>query len=686
MSELLLEILSEEIPARMQARAADDLKRLMTEGLKAAGLEFSSADAYVTPRRLALVIDGLPDKQPDVSEEKRGPNVNAPEQAINGFKGSLPEGAVIEERETPKGVFLFAQVDTKGAATADVLIAIVSKAMASLAWPKSMRWAAYAERWVRPVHSLICLFDGNVVPAQLGAISAAQATLGHRFLASGLIAVTDFADYKQKLFDAKVMLDPTERRAKIDADAQALCDKAGLTLKDDPGLLDEVTGLVEWPVVYMGQIDDDYMDLPDEVLSTSMRSHQKYFSTLDSDDKLANRFIVVANTETLDGGKQVIAGNERVLRARLSDAKFFWDQDRAVKLETRVDALKDRVFHAKLGNLFEKVARVEALAAEIAQHVDGADAATVKRAARLAKADLSTGMVGEFPELQGVMGRYYALNDGEDAAVADAVAEHYAPQGPNDTCPTAPVSVCVALADKINTLVGFFAIDEKPTGSKDPYALRRAALGVIRLVLENGLRIPLLDVFTHAHGQLGTGDDPSVDLMTFFADRLKVHLREQGVRHDLIDAVMALGNEDDLVRLVARVHALQGFLGTDDGANLLTAYKRAANILRIEEKKEDKTYGGESSIDAAVEPEEHDLINAITTHGPKILSAISREDFKAAMALMAEFRAPVDAYFDKVTVNADDPDVRENRLKTLAHVRRAMDQVADFSKIEGGKA
>ena len=686
MSELLLEILSEEIPARMQARAADDLKRLMTEGLKAAGLEFSSADAYVTPRRLALVIDGLPDKQPDVSEEKRGPNVNAPEQAINGFKGSLPEGAVIEERETPKGVFLFAQVDTKGAATADVLIAIVSKAMASLAWPKSMRWAAYAERWVRPVHSLICLFDGNVVPAQLGAISAAQATLGHRFLASGLIAVTDFADYKQKLFDAKVMLDPTERRAKIDADAQALCDKAGLTLKDDPGLLDEVTGLVEWPVVYMGQIDDDYMDLPDEVLSTSMRSHQKYFSTLDSDGKLANRFIVVANTETLDGGKQVIAGNERVLRARLSDAKFFWDQDRAVKLETRVDALKDRVFHAKLGNLFEKVARVEALAAEIAQHVDGADAATVKRAARLAKADLSTGMVGEFPELQGVMGRYYALNDGEDAAVADAVAEHYAPQGPNDTCPTAPVSVCVALADKIDTLVGFFAIDEKSTGSKDPYALRRAALGVIRLVLENGLRIPLLDVFTHAHGQLGTGDDPSVDLMTFFADRLKVHLREQGVRHDLIDAVMALGNEDDLVRLVARVHALQGFLGTDDGANLLTAYKRAANILRIEEKKEDKTYGGESSIDAAVEPEEHDLINAITTHGPKILSAISREDFKAAMALMAEFRAPVDAYFDKVTVNADDPDVRENRLKTLAHVRRAMDQVADFSKIEGGKA
>tara|TARA_R110000787_G_scaffold63679_4_gene143463 strand:- start:24017 stop:26119 length:2103 start_codon:yes stop_codon:yes gene_type:complete len=700
MPELLLEILSEEIPARMQARAADDLKRLVTDGLKAAGLEFSSADAYVTPRRLALVVDGLPDKQPDVSEEKRGPNVNAPEQAINGFKGSLPEGAVIEERETPKGVFLFAMIDKKGEAAERVIIKVINNSLLDFDWPKSMRWASTVFRWVRPIHGILALFDGEPLNMSWGlgtrnlenpdaksiAFDWSSTTLGHRFLAPGLIIVSDFADYKQKLLAAKVMLDPADRHAKIEADAKALCEAAGLSLKDDPGLLDEVTGLVEWPVVYMGQIDDDYMDLPDEVLSTSMRSHQKYFSTLDSDGKLANRFIVVANTETLDGGKQVIAGNERVLRARLSDAKFFWDQDRAVKLETRVDALKDRVFHAKLGNLFEKVARVEALAAEIAQHVDGADAATVKRAARLAKADLSTGMVGEFPELQGVMGRYYALNDGEDAAVADAVAEHYAPQGPNDTCPTAPVSVCVALADKIDTLVGFFAIDEKPTGSKDPYALRRAALGVIRLVLENGLRIPLLDVFTHAHGQLGTGDDPSVDLMTFFADRLKVHLREQGVRHDLIDAVMALGNEDDLVRLVARVHALQGFLGTDDGANLLTAYKRAANILRIEEKKEDKTYGGESSIDAAVEPEEHDLINAITTHGPKILSAISREDFKAAMALMAEFRAPVDAYFDKVTVNADDPDVRENRLKTLAHVRRTMDQVADFSKIEGGKA
>ena len=716
MPELLLEILSEEIPARMQARAADDLKRLVTDGLKAAGLEFSSADAYVTPRRLALVIDGLPDKQPDVSEEKRGPNVNAPEQAINGFKGSLPEGAVIEERETPKGVFLFAQVDTKGAATADVLIAVISKAMANLAWPKSMRWAAYTERWVRPVHSLICLFDGNVVPAQLGAISATHATLGHRFLSSGLITVTGFADYKQKLLAAKVMLDPADRRAKIEADAKALCAAEGLSLKDDPGLLDEVTGLVEWPVVYMGQIDDDYMDLPDEVLSTSMRSHQKYFSTLSSDGNLANRFIVVANTETADGGKQVVAGNERVLRARLSDAKFFWDQDRAAKLETRVDALKDRVFHAKLGNLFEKVARVEELAAKITQHVDGADAATVKRAAHLAKADLSTGMVGEFPELQGIMGRYYALNDGEPTDVADAIAEHYAPQGPNDVCPTTPISVCVALADKIDTLVGFFAIDEKPTGSKDPYALRRAALGVVRLVLENGLRLPLLNTFicsaeelngqiqiVLAHHSIGPirsdrlktheirlnadidKEKIGMELLSFFADRLKVHLREQGVRHDLIDAVFSQGVEDDLVDLINRVKALQRFIGTDDGENLLVGYRRAANILQIEEKKDGETYRNVNR-ELFEKTEEDDLWQNLHAVQLSFEVSIKNESYDESMAGLAQLRGPIDRFFDEVTVNADDREVRANRLALLRSIVVVMDQVADFSKIEGGKA
>ncbi|MBO6521339.1 MAG: glycine--tRNA ligase subunit beta [Rhodospirillales bacterium] len=683
MPELLLEILSEEIPARMQARAAADLKRLVTDGLKAAGLEFSSANAYVTPRRLALVVDGLPEKQPDVSEERRGPKVDAPEQAVNGFKGSLPDGAVIEERETPKGTFFFALVDTKGAATADVLPDLLSKAMADLPWPKSMRWATYPGRWVRPVHSMICVFGGAVVAAKLGEVTAADTTVGHRFLAPDAITVTDFADYKKKLEAAKVMLDPAERRAKIEADAKALCEKEGLSLKDDQGLLDEVTGLVEWPVTLMGTIDDQFMDLPDEVLSTSMRAHQKYFSTLGKGGKLANRFIVVANTETGDGGKQVVAGNERVLRARLSDAKFFWDQDRAASLASRAPALKDRVFHAKLGTLDEKVDRMQALAALLTTFVPEADKDRVRSAARLAKADLSTGMVGEFPELQGIMGRYYAQHDGEDASVADAIAEHYSPLGPNDTCPTQPVSVCVALADKIDTLVGFFAIDEKPTGSKDPYALRRAALGIIRLVLENGLRLPLAKVFADAHGTLGTGDNPADDLMAFFADRLKVHLREQGVRHDLIDAVFALGGEDDLVRLIKRVEALQQFLATEDGENLLTAYKRAANILRAEEKKDATEYRDAPDPDLLSDDAEKALADALDHAKPAIDNALVAEDFVAAMQALAGLRKPVDTFFDDVTVNADDAALRVNRLKLLNGIRSALDGVADFSKIEG---
>ncbi len=687
MPELLLEILSEEIPARMQARAAADLKRLVTDALKTAGLDFISAESYVTPRRLALVVDGLPEKQADVTEERRGPKADAPEKAINGFKGSLPEGAVIEERETPKGTFLFATVDLKGQATADVLPEMIGKAIADLPWQKSMRWATHPTRWVRPVHSLICLFRGGVVPVKLGPVTASDTTVGHRFLSPAPLEISDFANYKEQLLDAKVVLDAAERRAKIETDAKALCESAGLTLKDDQGLLDEVTGLVEWPVVLMGEIDDAFMDLPDEVLSTSMRSHQKYFSTLGPDGKLANRFIVVANTETNDNGKQVTAGNERVLRARLSDAKFFWDQDRAQTLASRAPALKDRVFHAKLGTLDEKVDRMQALAAELAGLVPGADKDKVRSAARLAKADLSTGMVGEFPELQGVMGRYYAQHDGESAEVADAIAEHYSPAGPSDACPTKPVSVCVALADKIDTLVGFFAIDEKPTGSKDPYALRRAALGVIRIVLENGLRLELGSVFKNAHSGIGLGAEPSAELMAFFADRLKVHLREDGVRHDLIDAVFAQGNneggEDDLVRLVARVRALQDFLGTDDGANLIAAYKRAANILRIEEKKDGKEY--RDPFEAAIfhEDEEKALGKALDAARPEIEKAIGDEDFVGAMKHLAALRAPVDAFFDKVTVNADDADLRVNRLKLLNGIRSALDGVADFSKVEG---
>lgn len=683
MPELLLEILSEEIPARMQARAADDLKRLVTDALKAAGLDFTSAASYVTPRRLALVIDGLPEKQADVSEERRGPKADAPEKAIDGFKGSLPDGAVIEERETPKGTFLFATVNMKGQATADVLPDMIGKAVADLPWPKSMRWATHPMRWVRPVHSLVCLFRGSVVPVQLGPVTAGDTTVGHRFLSPTPFEVSDFADYKAKLLDAKVVLDPAERRAKIEADAKALAASEGLTLKDDQGLLDEVTGLVEWPVVLMGAIDDAFMELPDEVLSTSMRAHQKYFSTLGADGKLAGRFIVVANTETADGGKQVTAGNERVLRARLSDAKFFWDLDRSATLASRAPALKDRVFHAKLGTLDEKVDRMQALAGELAALVQGADKDKVRSAARLAKADLSTGMVGEFPELQGIMGRYYAQHDGESAEVADAIAEHYSPVGPTDACPTKPVSVCVALADKIDTLVGFFAIDEKPTGSKDPYALRRSALGVIRIVLENGLRLQLADVFKRAHKGLRVGAEPSADLMAFFADRLKVHLREDGVRHDLIDAVFALGGEDDLVRLVARVRALQDFLGTDDGANLIAAYKRAANILRIEEKKDGVEYTGAPDASAFRHDEEKALGAALDAARPEIEKAVAAEDFVGAMKHLAGLRAPVDAFFDKVTVNADDAALRVNRLKLLNGIRSALDGVADFARIEG---
>jgi glycyl-tRNA synthetase beta chain len=718
MPELLLEILSEEIPARMQKRAADDLKRLVCDGLKGAGLEFSSAEAFATPRRLALVIDGLPEKQPDVSEERRGPRADAPEKAMAGFKGSLPEGAVIEERETEKGTFLFATVDIKGRETANILPGLIAESLLELPWPKSMRWSIYGNRWVRPIHNILYVFNGgsHQIPFKIRTVDAddfpeitgpnaseslkSNQTRGHRFLAPGAIEVADFADYKQKLLAAKVMLDPAERRAKIADAADALAKAEGLSVKDDPALLDEVTGLVEWPVVYMGGIDDEFMDVPPEVLITSMKSHQKYFSCLDAGGKLANRFIVVANTETEDGGKQVVAGNERVLRARLSDAKFFWDQDRKTSLSAKAPALKDRVFHAKLGSMDEKVDRMQALAADVAQYVPGADKDRVRSAARLAKADLSTGMVGEFPELQGLMGRYYAVHDGESEEVADAIAEHYSPLGPNDTCPSKPVSVCVSLADKIDSLVGFFGIQEFPTGSKDPFALRRAALGVIRLILENKLRIGLntafkqamslyrLDVHFTAGSKVnqplsGLNPQTSFWLMDFFADRLKVHLREKGVRHDAIDAVFALGGEDDLVRLMARVDALSAFLASDDGENLLTAYRRAANILKIEEKKDERRYDGAVDGGAFQQDEERILHRGLSEAGPAIAKAVAEEDFAGAMAALARLRGPVDAFFDGVQVNADDAALRENRLKLLNEIRAALGGVADFSKIEG---
>ena len=701
MAELLLEILSEEIPARMQARAAEDLKRLVTGGLKEAGLEFDSARAFATPRRLALVVDGLPAKTPDISEERRGPRADAPGRAVEGFlRGNGITRDQAEIRETGKGSFYFAVIEKKGAKSVDLLPEILAKAINALPWPKSMRWADRPERWVRPIHGLLCLLDGRKVSLARGEIESGNKTAGHRFLAPKPFAVKGFDDYAAKLRDAKVVLDAAERREIILKDAAKLADEAGLRLKDDPGLANEVAGLVEWPVTYMGGIDDEFMDLPPEVLTTSMRSHQKYFALETKDGSLAANFIVVANTETSDNGKAVVAGNERVLRARLADAKFYWDQDRKASLASRAPALADVTFHARLGSLDDKIDRVQALAAGIADYVPGADKDKVRSAARLAKADLTTGMVYEFPELQGIMGRYYALGDGEDPAVADAIRDHYSPLGPSDDCPTAPVSVAVALADKLDTLVGFWAIDEKPTGSKDPYALRRAALGVIRLVLENGLRLPLRDCIKDSFKQIAryrlrgnlhpsessSSDRPiEDDLLDFFADRLKVHLREQGARHDLISAVFALGGEDDLVRLIARVSALGNFLETDDGANLLTAYRRAANILRIEEKNDGASYEGAPDTGLFTESRETLLFEKLAAAEAQIAPNLAGERFDQAMNEFAALRRPVDDFFDHVTVNCDDPALRVNRLRLLSRIRATMNRVADFSQIEGGE-
>lgn len=692
MSELLLEILSEEIPARMQARAADDLKRLAGEKLAAAGLAFAKIEAYFTPRRLALVVDGLPDRQPDLKEEKKGPRVGSPDQAIQGFlKGAgLTSLDGCEKRVVGKAEFWFAVVEKKGSVTLDVLPGVIDATMRALPWPKSMRAASNRFAWVRPIHSILALFGGKVLAGafDLGGdrIAFGDTTVGHRFLAPARFAVKDFADYAAKLDAAKVILDPEKRRSKIAAEAAAAAAKLGVKLRDDPGLLDEVTGLVEWPVVLAGEIDRKFMDVPAEVLVTSMRAHQKYFATLNADGSLARHFIVVANRDTADGGKMVVAGNERVLRARLSDAKFFWDQDRRTKLADRLRALDQRVFHAKLGTMAQKVERLEGLSAFIAPML-GADANDAMRAAKLAKADLSSGMVGEFPELQGIMGRYYARHDGESEAVANAIRAHYQPLGPNDECPSAPLSVAVALAEKIDTLAGFWKIDEKPTGSKDPFALRRAALGVIRLIVENRLRLRLTALFATALGEYGVdgrrGAELSADLLGFFADRLKVTLREKGVRHDLIDAVFALGGEDDLVRLLARVDALAAFLKTDDGANLLAAAKRASNILAIETKKDGKAPEGDAVAALLAQAEEKALAERLSAAEAAAAKALAAEDFVAAMAALAGLRAPVDAFFEKVTVNADDRDLRANRLKLLSHIRRTLSQVADFARIEG---
>ena len=699
MAELLVELLSEEIPARMQGQAAQDFARLVKERLKTAALSALSVTCYVTPRRIVLAADGIPLKQPDRQEERRGPRVGAPDKAIQGFLGASGLSSLddCEIREVKGAQFYFVVRSIAGQDAKSVLPDVIAESILAIPWPKSMRWGDSERRYVRPLKRVAAVFDSLMLDGAVdfGGSSGRKAftdrTVGHRFMAGDAeIPLTTIDSFKNDLRDAFVLLDPAERKSKIEDGLAAVADALGYTVRPDPGLLDEVTGLVEWPVVLAGQIDDAFMTVPPEALTTSMRSHQKYFALSTADGALAPAFAVVANIESNDGGAQIVAGNERVLRARLSDARFFWDQDRKTPLADRVGDLESVVFHAKLGTLADRVRRIQALAGTLAAFVPGANADLARAAAGLAKADLTTGMVGEFPELQGVMGRYYALAEGATPAVADAIRDHYAPQGPSDACPTAPVSVAVALAEKLDTLAGFFAIDEKPTGSRDPYALRRAALGVIRLVLENRLALPLGQAFRAAReAYTGLGDAAAPpekvadDLLQFFADRLKAHLRGENVPHDQIAAVFALGDEDDLVRIVGRVEALGAFLASEDGGNLLIAYRRAANIAGIEAKKDGKTY--EDAPDAAqfATPEETALSDTLSTVRADAAQSIAEGRYADAMTALARLRGPVDAFFEKVTVNADDANLRVNRLRLLSAIGAAMREVADFGQIEG---
>jgi glycyl-tRNA synthetase beta chain len=718
MPDLLFELFSEEIPARMQAKAADDLRRMVTDRLVAEGLVYEGAKAFATPRRLTLTVHGIPARQSDLKEERKGPRVGGPEAAIAGFLkatglASLNEAKI--QRDPKKGDFYIALIEKPGRATLDVLADMLPVIIRTFPWPKSMRWGERSARpgalqWVRPLHSIVATFgmeteEPEIVKFELPGVAIGQTTFGHRFMAPAVISVRRFEDYEAKLAAAKVVLDPARRKDVILADAKQLAFAQGFELVEDQVLLDEVAGLVEWPVVLMGSFDKEFLSIPGEVIRATIRNNQKCFVVSDpKTGKLTNKFILTANIEASDGGKAIVAGNERVIRARLSDAKFFYETDLKTKLEDRLPKFDAIVFHEKLGTQGERIARIERLAAEIAPLV-GADVEKTKRAAKLAKADLLTEVVGEFPELQGLMGKYYALAQTEDPSVAAASEEHYKPQGPADRVPTDPVSITVALADKIDTLVGFWGNNEKPSGSRDPYGLRRSALGVIRIALDNGLRVRLLPIFFYAlqkHSvqtttpaqdkpltnpdviQIGRQmrEQVAVEVLAFFADRLKVQLREQGARHDLVDAVFALEGQDDLLMVVRRVEALGKFLDTDDGKNLLAGTKRAANILRIEEKKDGKAYDGAPDASLYSLDEEKILAKAIDQVKVEASAAVAREDFAGAMSAMAKLRPAVDAFFDKVKVNDDDPNVRENRLKLLNEIRAATRAVADFSKIQ----
>ncbi len=670
MPELLIELFSEEIPARMQQKAADDLRQMVTNALVEAGLTYEGAQAHGGARRLVLSVEGLDAKAADVAEERKGPRVDAPQPAIDGFLKST--GLPLDQltvQDDKKGQFYMAVIRKPGRAASEIIAEVVPDTIRKFPWPKSMRWGSGTLRWVRPLHSIVCTFDGEVVPFEIEGITSGHTTRGHRFMGSQHIDVRRFEDYALKLAREFVLVDAHARAETIRTEARNLSFAQGLELIEDEGLLKETAGLVEWPVVLMGSFDESFLAVPPEVIATSIKTHQKCFALRNAmTGRLANRYLLVSNLVARDGGKTIIEGNNKVIAARLSDAKFFWDLDRKVKLEDWAKKLDAITFHAKLGSQGQRVQRIERLAGDIAAII-GADVNKARQAARRSKADLVTGMVGEFPELQGLMGRYYALDQGHDPEVADAIRDHYKPLGPTDTIPVSGVGQAVALADKLDTLTGFWSIDEKPTGSKDPYALRRAALGVIRIILDKGLRLPL--------SFCGN------DLLAFFADRLKVYLKEQGARHDLIDAVFALGNQDDLVMIVKRVDALSKFLDTDDGKNLLAGVKRASNILRIEEKKDGRSFSGAVEINHLIKGEEKALHQAINQAVSAARRAVEAEDFEAAMTAIARLRVPVDAFFEHVTVNDKDPAFRENRLKLLNRIREATAEVADFSRIEG---
>ncbi|MBY0561153.1 glycine--tRNA ligase subunit beta [Hyphomicrobium sp.] len=696
MSELLLELLSEEIPARMQSRAAEDLKRLVIDGLKARGLDVGEARSFSTPRRLALVIENVPQGSPAISEEKKGPRVGAPDQAVQGFlksAGLASIGDATIVKDAKKGDYYVAKIEKPGRPAPEIIAETVMDVANKFPWPKSMRWGSSPFQWVRPLQSVLCLLGGKVVPFEIAGLPTGNETRGHRFLGPGPFKVKNFDEYEEKLFAHHVVLDAAKRAATISDQAHALAKEAKLELVADEALLAENAGLTEWPVVLMGAFDKSFLEVPGEVLMTSMKTHQKCFSLRDpKSKKLANKFLLVSNLVATDGGAQIVSGNEKVIRARLSDAKFFWDQDLKHPLGEMAGKLAGITFHEKLGSQKDRVDRIEELAFELAGACD-ADPQDARRAAGLCKADLVSEMVGEFPELQGLMGRYYAEHVGTKPEIARAIELHYKPKGPTDIVPredqgdAVAVAVAVALADKLDTLVGFWAIDEKPTGSGDPYQLRRAALGVIRIVLENDLRVPLgkhikqglaLQKIT-VKSASGLADD----LLAFFADRLKVFLREQGKRHDLIDAVFALGGQDDLALIVRRVEALDAFLKSDDGANLLAGVKRAANILAIEEKKDKKSHAGPYDLSLLTEKEEVALAAAIEAVKQDTVGAIQVENFAGAMRALSELRGPVDQFFDKILVNVADPKLRENRLRLLSEIRAATLTVADFSKISG---